>query len=339
MTAQLVQITRQRWQSELASAFTDPLDLLAYLEIDATPLAAGLRARDLFAMRVPRAFAARMIKGDADDPLLRQVLPLADEFEVVPGFVRDPLVEQDAALPGLLHKYRSRVLLLLRGGCAINCRYCFRRHFTYGDHALGGAELARIVEYVRAHPEVNEVILSGGDPLMAKDEQLGALMGALGDLPQLCRLRLHTRLPITIPSRITPALVELLGGAPWSTIVVFHINHPREIDDEVAESIAKLRAVGVTLFNQSVLLRGVNDSAAVLVQLSERLFEVGVLPYYLHLLDRVAGAAHFEVPEARTQEHARALLRELPGFLVPRWVREVGGQASKVPIDLRLDTR
>ncbi len=339
MTAPLVQITRQRWQSELASAFTDPLDLLSYLEIDATPLAVGLRARDLFAMRVPRAFAARMIKGDADDPLLRQVLPLADEFEVVPGFVRDPLAEQDAALPGLLHKYRSRVLLLLRGGCAINCRYCFRRHFPYGDHALGGAELVRIVEYVRAHPEVNEVILSGGDPLMAKDEQLGALMGALGDLPQLCRLRLHTRLPITIPSRITPALVELLGGAPWPTIVVFHINHAREIDDEVAESIAKLRAVGVTLFNQSVLLRGVNDSAAVLIQLSERLFEVGVLPYYLHLLDRVAGAAHFEVPEARTQELARALLRELPGFLVPRWVREVGGQASKVPIDLRLDTR
>lgn len=337
MTAPLVQITRQRWQSELASAFTDPLRLLSYLELDATPLAAGLRARELFAMRVPRAFAARMIKGDADDPLLRQVLPRADEFVVAPGFVRDPLAEQDAALPGLLHKYRSRVLLLLRGGCAINCRYCFRRHFPYGDHALGGAELARIIDYVRARPEVNEVILSGGDPLMAKDEHLAALMRALGDLPQLCRLRLHTRLPITIPSRITPALVDLLGSAPWPTIVVFHINHAREIDDEVAASIAKLRAAGVTLFNQSVLLRGVNDSAAALIQLSERLFEVGVLPYYLHLLDRVAGAAHFEVPEARTKELMAALLRELPGFLVPRWVREIGGQASKVPIDLGQD--
>ncbi len=339
MTAPLVQITRQRWQSELAAAFTDPRSLLSFLQIDQAPLALGLRARELFAMRVPRAFAARMTKGDVDDPLLRQVLPLADEFLAVPGFVRDPLVEQDAALPGLLHKYRSRVLLLLRGGCAINCRYCFRRHFPYSDHALGRAELARIIDYLRAHPEVNEVILSGGDPLMAKDEQLGTLLQALGALPQLRRLRLHTRLPITIPSRITPALVDLLATAPWPTIVVFHINHAREIDEEVAASIARLGARGVTLFNQSVLLRGVNDSAATLIRLSERLFEVGVLPYYLHLLDRVAGAAHFEVPEARAQELARALLRELPGFLVPRLVREVGGEASKVPIELGQDQR
>ena len=339
MTAPLVQITRLRWQNELAAAFTDPRRLLSFLEIDAAPFAFGLRARELFAMRVPLAFAERMIKGDADDPLLRQVLPLADEFVVAPGFVRDPLAEQDAALPGLLHKYRSRVLLLLRGGCAINCRYCFRRHFPYAEHALGEAELVQIIDYVRAHPEVNEVILSGGDPLMAKDEQLAALLQALGELPQLRRLRLHTRLPITIPSRITETLVDLLAAAPWPTIVVFHTNHAREIDESVAEAVAKLRAVGVTLFNQSVLLRGVNDSAAALIQLSERLFEVGVLPYYVHLLDRVAGAAHFEVPEARRQELARALLRELPGFLVPRWVREVGGQASKVPIDLRLDLR
>ncbi len=336
MTAPLIQIARQRWQEELARAFTDPRQLLDYLGVDPAPFGPGLAARELFAVRVPRPFAARMIKGDPADPLLRQVLPLAEEFAEAPGFVADPLVEQGAALPGLLHKYRSRVLLILRGGCAINCRYCFRRHFPYGEHGLGGAALARVVDYLRERPEVNEVILSGGDPLVAKDEQLREVVAALSELPQLRRLRIHTRLPITIPSRITPGLVELLAGAPWPTVVVFHVNHARELDDAVAQAIAPLRAAGVTLLNQSVLLRGVNDRLADLASLSERLFAVGVLPYYLHLLDRVAGAAHFEVSEARALTLLRGLLRELPGFLVPRLVREIGGEASKVPIDLRL---
>jgi len=338
MTAPLIQIARQNqsWQRELARAFTDPRELLDYLELDRAPFAAGLAAGELFAMRVPRPFAARMSKGDPDDPLLRQVLPIVDEFAEAPGFVTDPLVEQGAALPGLLHKYRSRVLLILRGGCAINCRYCFRRHFPYGEHGLGEAALRRVVDYIRARPEVTEVILSGGDPLVAKDEQLAALIEAMSELPQLRRLRIHTRLPITIPSRITPMLVSLLGGAPWPTIVVFHINHAREIDDAVGRAIAPLRAAGVTLLNQSVLLAGVNDRLGDLAELSERLFAVGVLPYYLHLLDRVAGAAHFEVSEARALSLVRGLLGELPGFLVPRLVREIGGEASKVPIDLRV---
>jgi len=278
-----------------------------------------------------------MVKGDPEDPLLRQVLPLGEEFSATPGFVADPLIEQDAALPevpGLLHKYRSRVLLILRGGCAINCRYCFRRHFPYADHPLGAPALARIVEYIRDHPHVNEVILSGGDPLVAKDDQLAAVVSALSDLPQLRRLRIHTRLPITIPSRITPALVDHLAGAPWPTLIVFHANHANELDATFGAAIQPLRAAGVTLLNQSVLLRGVNDRATVLAALSQRLFELGVLPYYLHLLDRVDGAAHFEVPKARALALRRELLAELPGFLVPRLVREIGGEASKTPIDL-----
>ncbi|MCA9659066.1 MAG: KamA family radical SAM protein, partial [Myxococcales bacterium] len=238
---------------------------------------------------------------------------------------------------GLLHKYRSRVLVILRGGCAINCRYCFRRHFPYGDHALASGALAEIVAYVAARPEVDEVILSGGDPLLAKDADLAAVIEALRGLPQLRRLRIHTRLPITLPSRITPALVDLLGGAPWPTVVVFHTNHARELDAEVDAALAELRGAGVTLLNQSVLLRGVNDSVEALAELSERLLKAGVLPYYLHLLDRVAGAAHFEVGEDRARALVAGLYRTLPGFLVPRLVREIAGEPSKVPIDLGLE--
>lgn len=328
---------RDAWQRELAASYTDPLALAEALELPASLRARmSQAARREFPMVVPRPFVARMRRGDPDDPLLRQVLPIADEDREVAGFVHDPLVEHQGALPGLLHKYRSRALVLVRGGCAINCRYCFRRHFPYRDHGIDDVAVARICSYLGAHPEINEVILSGGDPLLARDSALERLSAALSGVPHVRRLRLHTRLPITIPSRITDALLEILGASRLRPVIVFHVNHAREIDDAVIDACARARAAGIVLLNQSVLLRGVNDDVAALVDLSERLFDAGILPYYLHLLDRVAGAAHFEVDEAGARRLVAGMHAALPGFLVPRLVREVAGEASKVPIDLRI---
>ncbi|MEZ4452243.1 MAG: EF-P beta-lysylation protein EpmB [Nannocystaceae bacterium] len=328
---------RETWQRELASAYTDPVALARDLELPGDFVERLRRpAPGEFPMLVPRPLVARMRRGDPEDPLLRQVLPQADEGRAVPGFVADPLEEHDGALPGLLHKYRSRALILVRGGCAVNCRYCFRRHFPYADHGIDAGGLARILEYVAAHPEINEVILSGGDPLLMRDPALAGLWGALAEIPTIRRLRIHTRMPITLPSRVTDGLLEIVGGARVPAVIVVHVNHPREIDDAVIDACGRLRGAGALLLNQSVLLRRVNDRVDTLVALSERLFDAGILPYYLHLLDRVAGAAHFEVDADRARALMAGLHAELPGFLVPRLVREVAGEASKVPIDLRL---
>ena len=325
------------WQKELAQAFTAPEQLLAYLELDPTPWQAGLAARRLFPMRVPRPFADKMAKGDANDPLLRQVLPLSDEFTEVPGFVKDPLDEHDSALPGLLHKYRSRVLLVVRGGCAINCRYCFRRHFPYADNSPDQAGWQDALAYIAAHPEINEVILSGGDPLMAKDEHLARLFAELSAIPHLKRLRIHTRLPVVIPARLTDELRLLLSNSRLQAVMVLHINHAHELDEDLSRRLLPWRQAGITLLNQSVLLAGVNDNAHTLCDLSERLFSAGILPYYLHQLDKVEGAAHFAVDDAKAKVLMAELLAELPGFLVPKLVRELGGEANKTPIDLGLE--
>ncbi|WP_198650119.1 EF-P beta-lysylation protein EpmB [Zobellella maritima] len=327
------------WQKELAQAFTTPEQLLAYLDLDPAPWQAGLAARRLFPMRVPRPFADKMEKGNARDPLLRQVLPLAEEFRQVPGYVRDPLAEHDSALPGLLHKYRSRVLLVLRGGCAVNCRYCFRRHFPYGDNSPDRAGRQQALDYIRHDPEINEVILSGGDPLMANDRQLSVLLDELEAIPHIKRLRIHTRLPVVIPSRLTDTLRARLANSRLQAVMVLHINHAREIDEKLAALCRDWRHAGITLLNQSVLLAGVNDDADILVQLSERLFEAGVLPYYLHQLDKVEGAAHFAVDDKQAKHLMALLLARLPGFLMPRLVREIGGENSKTPIDLGLEPR
>ena len=327
------------WQVELARAFSNPRDLLTFLNLDPGQADESVSAQTSFSMRVPRPFANRMVKGDPNDPLLRQVLPVKDESTSFDGFLQDPLAEQSGPLPGMLHKYRSRVLLILRGGCAVNCRYCFRRHFPYGEHGLGRDEMAKIVDYIGKRPEINEVILSGGDPLVAKDQQISDVFASLATLPQLRRVRIHTRLPVVIPSRVTPTLVRLLGEAPWPTIVVLHTNHPQEIDDALAGATRDLREAGVTLLNQAVLLAGVNDTVETLSSLSERLFDIHVLPYYLHLLDKVEGAAHFDVSDAVARTLMAGLLERLPGFLVPRLVREVGGDRSKRPIDLNLPQR
>ncbi|MBY6187680.1 EF-P beta-lysylation protein EpmB [Marinobacter hydrocarbonoclasticus] len=331
-----VQGVDRTWQQELADAYRSPEALLRALDLDPAEFGEGLNARRLFPMLVPRAFARAMKPGDPNDPLLRQVLPVGDEFAEVSGFGPDPIGEQDGPMPGLLHKYQSRVLLMLRTGCAVNCRYCFRRHFPYQDHKVGQQELAQARAYIESDPRINELLLSGGDPLMARDDHLAALVAQFRDLPNLKRLRIHTRLPVVLPSRITEQLVQLLAEAPWQVVLVLHINHPNELQPELVAGLRKLRSAGVTLLNQSVLLKGINDQPEVLAELSEALFDAGVLPYYLHLLDRVQGAAHFEVDEQHARSLMAALLTRLPGFLVPRLVREIAGQSSKTPIDLKL---
>ena len=321
------------WQREFAQSFSTPSELGKALQLDADWVEQQSAARTLFPMRVPRPFAALMEPGNPKDPLLLQVLPLQAEFEQVAGFIQDPLEEQELSGPtGLLHKYKSRVLIVLRGGCAVNCRYCFRRHFPYHEHSVSKRELAHIDEYLAAHKEINEVILSGGDPLMANDQHIETLIQQIESHPHITRLRIHSRLPVVIPQRLTPKLTQLLSSSRLQAILVLHINHGNELSTDLQQRLQMLKHNGIWLFNQSVLLKGVNDSVATLVTLSEKLFAASVLPYYLHQLDRVEGAAHFEVDEAEGRLIMQGLLRELPGFLVPKWVRENGGEQSKTPL-------
>ncbi|MDI7659790.1 EF-P beta-lysylation protein EpmB [Cronobacter universalis] len=329
--------SREDWLSQLADVITDPDELLHLLNIDASEeLLAGRDARRLFALRVPRAFAARMEKGNPQDPLLRQVLTAREEFVAAPGFTTDPLEEQNSVVPGLLHKYHNRALLLVKGGCAVNCRYCFRRHFPYADNQGNKRNWQAALDYIAAHPELDEIIFSGGDPLMAKDHELEWLVANIEAIPHIKRLRIHSRLPIVIPARITDALVRLLGETRLQVLLVNHINHAQEIDDAFRARMAKLRAAGVTLLNQSVLLKGVNDNAATLAALSNALFDAGVMPYYLHVLDKVQGAAHFMVSDDEARAIMRELLSQVSGYLVPKLAREIGGEPSKTPLDLQL---
>ncbi len=332
--------SREDWLSRLADVITDPDELLHLLNIDASEeLLAGRDARRLFALRVPRAFVARMEKGNPQDPLLRQVLTSREEFVAAPGFTTDPLEEQNSVVPGLLHKYHNRALLLVKGGCAVNCRYCFRRHFPYADNQGNKRNWQAALDYIAAHPELDEIIFSGGDPLMAKDHELEWLVANIEALPHIKRLRIHSRLPIVIPARITDALVRLLGETRLQVLLVNHINHAQEIDDAFRAGMTKLRAAGVTLLNQSVLLKGVNDNAATLAALSNALFDAGVMPYYLHVLDKVQGAAHFMVSDDEARAIMRELLSQVSGYLVPKLAREIGGEPSKTPLDLQLRQR
>ncbi len=329
--------SREDWLSQLADVITDPDELLRLLNIDADAhLLAGRDARRLFALRVPRAFAARMRKGDPDDPLLRQVLTAQEEFIAAPGFTTDPLEEQQNALPGLLHKYRNRALLLVKGGCAVNCRYCFRRHFPYAENQGNRRNWQAAVDYIAAHAELDEIIFSGGDPLMAKDHELDWLIGALEAIPHLKRLRIHSRLPVVIPARITDTLAERLARSRFQVLLVNHINHANEIDDEFRAAMQRLKRAGVTLLNQSVLLRGVNDSAPTLATLSNALFDAGIQPYYLHVLDKVQGAAHFMVNDDEARQIVRELMTLVSGYMVPKLTREIGGEPSKTLLDLGL---
>ncbi|MFJ5160761.1 EF-P beta-lysylation protein EpmB [Pantoea sp. NPDC088449] len=328
---------REDWLQQLADVVTEPAELLQLLSLDQhANLAAGADARKLFALRVPRAFIARMKPGDATDPLLLQVLTSRQEFIDAPGYSTDPLDEQSSVVPGLLHKYRNRALLLVKGGCAVNCRYCFRRHFPYQDNQGNKRNWQAAIDYIAAHPELDEIIFSGGDPLMAKDHELAWLVTALEKIPHLKRLRIHSRLPVVIPARITEGLCQILAETRLQVLMVSHINHAQEIDDELRHGMQMLKRAGVMLLNQSVLLRGVNDNAQILANLSNALFDAGILPYYLHVLDKVQGAAHFFVSDEEARTLVRQLLAKVSGYMVPKLAREIGGEPSKTPLDLQL---
>ena len=286
-----------------------------------------------FALRVPRGFVARMRPGDATDPLLLQVLPQLAELDVAPGYMADPVGDLAAReAQGLLHKYEGRALLIASGSCAVNCRYCFRRHFPYGEEMAAAGQWRRALEHLRQDVSINELILSGGDPLALATAKLEELTRGLAGLPHVRRLRIHSRLPVVLPERIDEGFLTWLTALPQQKVVVLHANHANEFDASVDAACRRLRDAGATLLNQSVLLRGINDRADVLEALSERLFAAGVLPYYLHQLDRVQGAAHFEVDDERALALVDAMRRRLPGYLVPKLVREVGGDASKRPL-------
>lgn len=318
------------WQDILSQCVEDPAELLNQLQLSPVLLPAAQAACKLFPLRVPQPFLSRIEPGNLQDPLLQQILPLGAELETVSGFSQDPLGEKAAnPVPGLIHKYKGRVLLVLTGACAINCRYCFRRHFPYQDNRLGPEQWEQILKYIRADNTIHEVIFSGGDPLATPDSRFFRLLDALETIPHLKRLRIHSRLPIMIPQRITDAFCQRLADSRFDVVMVIHANHANELDTEVAAALQLLRHHQITLLNQAVLLKGVNDSLDALVKLSERVFEFGVLPYYLFTLDRVAGAAHFEVPERDAQQLLGQLQATLPGYLVPRLAKEIAGAPSK----------
>lgn len=288
-----------------------------------------------FRTRVPRGFVARMRHGDPKDPLLLQVLPQLAELDEVPGFADDAVGDLDArAAHGVLHKYRGRALLIASGTCAINCRYCFRRHFPYGEEMAAARQWRDALDYLRQSPDVQELILSGGDPLALSTPKLQDLSHGMADIPHLRRLRIHTRLPVVLPERIDDALCAWLDSLTCQKVVMLHANHANELDDSVRSACRRLRDCGVTLLNQAVLLRGINDDVEQLEALSEALFSCGVLPIYLHQLDRVRGTAHFEVDDATARALMEALRGRLPGFLLPRLVREVAGDCGKTPLFL-----
>ena len=319
------------WQAQLAGAVTAPQQLLAMLQLSPDLLPAALLADQAFSLRVPHAYIRRMAVGKPDDPLLKQVLPIGQELHQVAGFGLDPLAEQTQNR-GVIHKYRGRLLLIVSGACAVNCRFCFRRHFPYQDKQLDRDSWNEALDYIRADTSISEVILSGGDPLASSDRRLLKLATALNDIRHVKTLRIHTRLPVVIPERVTDELLHWFAGQRLQPVMVIHANHANEIDETVRQALARLRQAGVMLLSQSVLLKGINDDAQTLVELSEALFRAGVLPYYLHLLDRVHGAAHFDVPEERAKAIVTEMMAASPGYLVPKLVREIAGEPSKTRI-------
>lgn len=325
---------RYPWQEALANAVTDPAELLQILELDSSLLPAANRAAQLFNLRVPRGFIRRMQKNNSQDPLLQQVLPLQAELIATLGYTSDPLQERSAnPLPGLLHKYKGRVLLTLAGSCSINCRYCFRRSFPYTENNPGRTGWEKVIDYIAEDHSITEVIFSGGDPLIVPDQSLQYISNKLAQLSHIKTLRIHTRIPIVLPERLTSPFIDWLAAFPLRKVIVLHSNHPQEFNDEVYVGLKLLRQANVTLLNQAVLLKGINDDINTLVALSETLFSAGVLPYYLHLLDKTQGTAHFEVNLANAQRLIKQMRETLPGYLVPRLVREIAGEKSKTLIE------
>lgn len=321
------------WRKLLADAVRDPNELCDLLALPEPIRAAARRSARLFPLVAPRGYVARMRPGDSRDPLLLQVLPAMEETLDVPGFSTDPVGDQAAQrAPGLLQKYAGRALLITTGVCAIHCRYCFRRHFPYEDAPRGLEQWRPAIDQIAADPSIEEVLLSGGDPLTLTDDWLARLVDQLAAIGHLRRLRVHTRLPIVIPQRVDSKLLEWMTTGRLQTIVVVHANHPNELDESCSIALRRLVDAGLLVFNQSVLLRGINDAADTLAELCRRLIDLRVVPYYLHQLDRVAGAAHFEVPIERGLQLMHELRQRLPGYAMPKYVREVPGAASKIEL-------
>lgn len=324
-------VSQSRWRDQLRSAYTDPATLLQTLGIAVDD--SQILKHAPFPMRVPHALAKRMRPGDINDPILKQVLPMNAETIPQPGYLNDPVGDQASRQSrGVLHKYFGRALLITTGACAVHCRYCFRQHFPYAQEHMGGSFSHEAIEYIANTPTINEVILSGGDPLMLSTKRLAELTDRLAKAKHIQRLRIHTRLPIVLPDRITDELMHWLANLPWPVVMVIHANHAQEFDHEVDTALAKLKHAGVCLLNQAVLLKGVNDEAGELANLMERGFAAGVLPYYLHRLDKVTGAGHFEVTDEAMTEIMHDLRARLSGYLVPKLVAEIAGQLYKVPL-------
>ena len=322
------------WQSQLRDAISSGAELLSLLQLDPDSGGFSAAASEDFALKVPHSFVARMRPGDPHDPLLRQVLSHQLEMQPTPGYSDDPVGETGEAIthPGIIQKYHGRALLVLAGACAINCRYCFRRHFPYNENRNSRQQWTEALKHIAADASITEVILSGGDPLLVSDGQLAQLVEQLAAIPHLKRLRVHSRMPVVLPARVTEGLLRALTASRLQAVMVVHSNHGNEINQEVRQALQTMTDHNIPLLNQAVLLAGVNDSEDALAELSESLFTAGVLPYYLHLLDKVSGAAHFDVPEQRGLQLIQQLERRLPGYLVPRLVREQAGEPAKVRI-------
>jgi L-lysine 2,3-aminomutase len=319
----------ESWQLALKNLITDPLELCELLQLQPDQLGISEGATKQFALKVPRSFAARMEIGNPEDPLLLQVLNRKQELLEVPGFVSDPLAEETAnPLPGLIHKYKNRALLTVSGACAIHCRYCFRRHFDYDANNPGSAGWLPVLRYLQEHPEIDEIIYSGGDPLSAPDRQLHKLTEQLKKIPSIKRLRVHTRLPVVIPQRITNECLSWLGLYP-NPLLVLHINHANEIDAGLEKSVSQLRSAGVIVLNQAVFLKGINDSLQAQLKLHRSCFDAGILPYYLHLLDPVKGASHFHAEEPYLLEIYEQMRARLSGYMLPSLTREIPGDFAK----------
>lgn len=323
------------WKNELRQAVTRPGQLLELLDLPRSRwLTAAKQAAQLFPLKVPLGFVRRMQKGNPLDPLLLQVMPLGLELETHAQFCTDPVGDgASTPMPGLIHKYRQRALVITTGACAVNCRYCFRRHYPYSESAANNSRIENILQYLSTHREVNEVILSGGDPLMLDDHRLGDLLRRISSIDHVRWLRIHSRLPIVLPERITRPLLQQLNTTKPVTMVI-HCNHPNELDDQVKPALQELDGAGIRLYNQSVLLKGVNDDAETLCELSHALFSHRVQPYYLHVLDRVQGAAHFDLGAQQVASIYRQMQASLSGLMLPRLVREDAGAPSKTLINI-----
>lgn len=329
----------ESWHRALSEAVRDPELLVDELQLPDVYREPARRAAQLFPLMVPRSYLARMTPGDPADPLLRQVLPLADEELPAPGFTLDAVGDQAARkAPGLLHKYTGRALLIATGSCAVHCRYCFRRHYPYREEPRRLDDWADAFAVIESDPTLHEIILSGGDPLMLTDSRLEEICRRLAGIPHVTRIRVHSRLPIVLPERVTESLLSILTSMRPTCIMVVHANHPREIAGSCRDALIHLVRSGIPMLNQAVLLKGVNDSEDVLVELCERLVDVGVMPYYLHQMDRVQGTAHFEVDEETGLALIDSLRRRLPGYAVPKYVREVAGEEFKVPLERPLSS-